>query len=301
MRLPEWIRKDIYSCNGLTSAQIHSTRSLLRRHGLTSVCEEARCPNSAGCFSKPVAAFMILGNICTRSCVFCAVDSGIPLMPDPYEPGRIAAAAAEMGLRHVVITSVTRDDLPDGGASHFAAVIRALREKLPGAGVETLTPDFMGNINALRTVLDAGPDVFNHNMETIRRLYPEIRPSAGYERSLQVLRQARRLKPDVTIKSGFMLGLGETPEEVDELLCDISDTGCNTLTIGQYLRPTKKNHPVVQYIIPCRFDELGRRAAELGFGFVASGPLVRSSMNAEEMYKKIIQKSEFSSQNKDHG
>jgi lipoyl synthase len=230
---------------------------------------------------------MILGNICTRSCAFCAVDSGAPYAVDPSEPDRIADAAAEMGLRHVVITSVTRDDLPDGGAESFAAVIRAVRKKLPSAGVETLTPDFRGDINALKTVLEARPDVFNHNMETVRRLYPVIRPEAVYERSLQVLRLAREIRPDITVKSGFMLGLGETAGEVDGLLADIRSAGCDALTIGQYLRPTKKNHPVVQYIIPYVFDALGKRAEELGFGFVASGPLVRSSMNAAEMYEKI--------------
>jgi lipoic acid synthetase len=230
---------------------------------------------------------MILGNVCTRSCAFCAVLSGTPQMPDSSEPARIADAAADMGLRHVVITSVTRDDLPDGGAAHFAAVIRVLKERLPGTGVEVLTPDFKGDINALRTVLEAGPDVFNHNMETVRRLYPEVRPQADYDRSLQVLERARESSPAVIVKSGFMLGMGETDEEVDCLLRDIRETGCDALTIGQYLRPTKKNHPVVKYILPGLFDDLGKRAMELGFGFAASGPLVRSSMNAEEMYEKV--------------
>jgi|WetSurMetagenome_2_1015567.scaffolds.fasta_scaffold00798_2 lipoyl synthase len=298
MRLPEWIRKDLNIRNGHLSGGSHSTRGLLRRHGLSSVCEEGRCPNSAACFAKPVAAFMILGNVCTRDCAFCAVDSGVPSVVDPSEPERIADAAAEMGLRHVVVTSVTRDDLPDGGASHFAAVIRAIRQRLPNAGVETLIPDFKGDINAIKTVLDAGPDVFNHNMETVRRLYPEIRPAAVYNRSLQVLGLAHEINPAIAVKSGFMLGLGETTEEADDLLTDIRDTGCDTLTIGQYLRPTKKNHPVVEYINPAVFEALGRRAMELGFGFVASAPLVRSSMNAEEMYRKRIQGSVFSNQNK---
>jgi lipoyl synthase len=290
MRLPEWIRKEINSCNGQLSEQVHATRSLLRRHGISSVCEEARCPNSANCFSKTVATFMILGNVCTRSCAFCAVDSGIPSSPDPSEPERIASAAGEMGLRHVVITSVTRDDLPDGGASHFAAVVQALKARLPDTGVEILTPDFRGDINALKTALEARPDVFNHNMETVRRLCPEIRPQADYVRSLDVLRRAREIMPDLIIKSGFMLGLGETVEEVEGLMFDIRNAGCDTLTIGQYLRPTKKNHPVVQYINPSVFDGLGKRALEMGFRFAASGPLVRSSMNAEEMYKKASKK-----------
>lgn len=258
----------------------------MRRHGAFSVCEEARCPNSAVCFAKPVAAFMILGNICTRNCSFCAVTSGDPSQPDPSEPERIAGAAAEMGLRHVVITSVTRDDLPDGGASHFANTILAIRERLPLAGIEVLTPDFRGDINALGTVLEARPDVFNHNMETVRRLYPEIRPDAVYERSLQILKWAREIDPDIAVKSGFMMGLGETSEEAYDLLADIRNTGCDMLTIGQYLRPTKKNHPVVQYINPAVFEAFYARAKEAGFKFVASAPLVRSSMNAEEMYGK---------------
>jgi lipoyl synthase len=290
MRLPEWIRKELSGLNGHSPGGPHATRSLLRRHGLSSVCEEARCPNSAVCFSKPVAAFMILGNVCTRSCSFCAVASGEPIPPDPSEPERIADAAAEMGLRHVVITSVTRDDLPDGGASSFAATICALRKRLPEAGVETLTPDFSGDSNALKVVLDAGPHVFNHNMETVRSLYSEIRPAADYDRSLGVLRRAAEMRPDIVVKSGFMLGLGETPDEVDQLLVDIRETGCKAVTIGQYLRPTKKSHPVVQYINPAVFDALGKRAMELGFVFVASSPLVRSSMNAGEMYGMRIRK-----------
>jgi lipoic acid synthetase len=211
----------------------------------------------------------------------------MPAMPDISEPDRIADAAAEMGLRHIVVTSVTRDDLSDGGAAHFAAVIRALKEKLPDAVVEVLIPDFRGDIKALKTVFEARPDVFNHNMETVRRLYSAVRPQADYERSLRVLKSAREISPAAIIKSGFMLGLGETKEEVDGLLLDVRDTGCYALTIGQYLRPTKKNHPVVKYILPDQFDDLRKRAMKLGFGFVASGPLVRSSMNAEEMYEKV--------------
>jgi lipoic acid synthetase len=191
-----------------------------------------------------------------------------------------------MGLRHVVITSVTRDDLPDGGAAHFAAVVRAVRERLPEAGVEVLTPDFLGDGRALRTVLEAGPDVFNHNMETVSRLYPAVRPEAVYERSLQLLSLAHETAPEIVVKSGFMLGLGESTEEAEGLLADIRGTGCDTVTIGQYLRPTKKNHPVVQYIHPAVFEALEVRAGELGFRSVASAPLVRSSMNAGELYRK---------------
>ena len=263
----------------------HATKRLLRTHGLSSVCEEARCPNQEYCFAKPTATFMILGSVCTRNCAFCAVASGTPSAVDPTEPEQIVGAVREMGLRYVVITSVTRDDLPEGGATHFADVIRALKTSLPKVGVEVLTPDFNGDRNALKIVIDAGPDLFNHNMETVRRLYRTIRPLADYGRSLEVLRAAKEINPGIMTKSGFMLGLGETPGEVEVLLGDLRNVGCDALTIGQYLRPSKKNQPVVEYIIPRVFDELKDKAMQLGFASVASGPLVRSSMNAEETYR----------------
>jgi len=228
---------------------------------------------------------MILGSVCTRNCAFCAVASGTPSAVDPTEPEQIVGAVREMGLRYVVITSVTRDDLPDGGATHFADVVRALKTSLPKVGVEVLTPDFNGDRNALKIVIDAGPDLFNHNMETVRRLYQTIRPQADYGRSLEVLRAAKEINPGIMTKSGFMLGLGETPGEVEALLGDLRNVGCDALTIGQYLRPSKKNQPVVEYIIPRVFDELRDKAMQLGFTGVASGPLVRSSMNAEETYR----------------
>lgn len=274
MRLPEWIKTP--------SSDLHTVKRVLRGHRLLTVCEEARCPNKGLCFSKPTATFMILGDICTRNCGFCSVKSGIPWPIDRDEPERVSKAAYEMGLRHVVITSVTRDDLFDGGASQFAETIKAVRRRLPEAKIEVLTPDFKGDESSLKTVLDAKPDVFNHNMETVRRLYYKVRPEADYERSLNVLRNAKKLFPHIKTKSGLMLGLGETIDEVIELLNDLRKVRCDFLTIGQYLRPSKKNLPVVEYIKPEIFEELKDIANDLGFKFVASGPLVRSSMNAEE-------------------
>ena len=279
MRLPEWIRTK--------ASELHPTKSLLRSHRLSTVCEEARCPNKGVCFSKPTATFMILGDYCTRDCGFCSVKTGGPAdipPPDGTEPGRVAEAARELGLKYVVITSVTRDDLPDGGASQFAATIKAVRERLPGTKIEVLTPDFKGDRDALAMVLEARPEVFNHNIETVRRLYPVVRAQADYERSLGVLRNAKAIAPRIKTKSGLMLGLGETLDEVVALFRDLRETGCSLLTVGQYLRPTKKNLPVVEYRKPEIFDDLKNKALEMGFEFVASGPLVRSSMNAEEMY-----------------
>jgi lipoic acid synthetase len=295
MRLPDWIRAETRLNKkpslSRSATGVHSTKSLLRHHRLSSVCEEARCPNRELCFTKPTATFMILGTVCTRKCAFCAVASDtsstlVPAAVDPDEPNQIADAAREMGLKYVVITSVTRDDLPDGGADHFVSVIRTLRNQLPQVKIEVLTPDFKGNADALKSVIEAGPDVFNHNMETVQRLYPAIRPQADYGRSLHVLRKAKEINPCITAKSGLMLGLGETISEVIELLGDLRGVGCDALTIGQYLRPTKKNRPVVEYIIPGVFDDLKEKAMELGFCSVSSGPLVRSSMNAEEMYQR---------------
>ena len=279
-RLPEWIR----TRHGTGR---RDTKQLLRRHGVATVCEEARCPNQGECFARPSAAFMILGSRCTRNCGFCSVESSCPGPPDPLEPEKIASAAAEMGLRYVVVTSVTRDDLPDGGAAQFAKTIAAVRSRLPDAKMEVLVPDFRGDRGALRTVLDAKPDVLNHNMETVARNYPLVRPQADYERSLRLLALAREAAPAIPVKSGFMRGLGETDEEVMELLHDLRRSGCDLLTIGQYLRPTKKNLPVVEYIRPETFAELGKRALSLGFRHVASGPLVRSSLHAEEMYGAV--------------
>jgi len=280
MRLPDWIRTR-------NRADLHETKHLLRRHGLKTVCEEARCPNRAECFSKPTATFLILGPNCTRNCGFCSVTSDRPVPVDEQEPENVAAAAAEMGLRYIVVTSVTRDDLPDGGADQFARTIKAVGRLLPSVRIEVLTPDFQGDADALKTVLDAGPDVFNHNVETVERLYPVVRPEAVYRRSLSVLSRARSLAPHILIKSGFMLGLGETYDEVVDMLLDLRQAGCDLVTIGQYLRPTANNLPVVKYIPPELFEDLRLKALEIGFKYAASGPLVRSSMNAEEMYGDV--------------
>ena len=278
MRLPDWIRTR-------NRAENHDTKHLLRRHKLSTVCEEARCPNRDECFAKPTATFMILGSGCTRNCGFCAVRSFSPERVDENEPENVAEAAEEMQLKYIVITSVTRDDLQDGGAGQFAKTIKALRKRIPYARIEVLTPDFQGDISAVKTVLDACPDVFNHNVETVERLYPFVRPGADYERSLFVLQQAKKIAPDIFTKSGFMLGLGETYAEVMHILKDLRKAGCDFVTIGQYLRPTKKNLPVVEYILPEVFEDVRIRALDMGFKYVASGPLVRSSMNAEEMYE----------------
>ena len=278
MRLPEWIK--VKSFTGL-----HNTKSILRDYGLSTVCEEAKCPNRGQCFSKPTAAFMILGSACTRNCGFCAVESSKPGPLDNDEPDKVAMAAKEMGLKYVVITSVTRDDIKDGGASHFARTVSAVREHLPAAKIEVLTPDFRGNKDSLKTVLDSGPDVYNHNVETVPRLYPYVRHQADYRKSLNVLMNAKSIAPEITIKSGFMVGLGETFTEIIDVLRDLKTAGCDTVTIGQYLRPSKKNLPVREYIRPEMFDVYKEIALDMGFKYAASSPLVRSSMNAEEMFK----------------
>ena len=277
MRLPEWIRTK--NLGGL-----HHAKQILRRHGLYTVCEEARCPNMSECFSRPTATFMILGSRCTRNCGFCSVESSTPGPLDLEEPERIVMAAKEMGLRYIVITSVTRDDLSDGGAGQFAKTVYTVRRYLPDAKVEVLTPDFKGNVSSLKMVLNSRPDVYNHNVETVPRLYPVVRPQADYMRSLNILQYAKKIAPEINTKSGLMLGLGERLDEVTNVLEDLRRTGCDIVTIGQYLRPSKLNLPVVEYIRPEMFEELRLKALCMGFKYVASGPLVRSSMNAEEMY-----------------
>ncbi len=277
LRLPVWIRTK--NLEGL-----HYTKQILRRHGLFTVCEEAGCPNMGECFSMPTATFMILGSKCTRNCGFCSVESSMPEPIDTEEPKRVAMAAKEMGLRYIVITSVTRDDLSDGGAGHFAKTVYAVRRYLPDAKVEVLTPDFKGDMSALKIVLNSRPDVYNHNVETVPRLYPIVRPQADYRRSLNILQYAKKITPEINTKSGLMLGLGETLDEVINVLRDLRNAGCDIVTIGQYLRPSKLNLPVVEYIRPEMFERLRLKALSMGFKYVASGPLVRSSMNAEEMY-----------------
>lgn len=277
MRIPSWLKTN-------TFRGVHTTKNLLRKHGLSTVCEEARCPNKGQCFSKPTATFLILGDICTRNCSFCSVTSGSPSPPDPDEPKRVALAAQEMELKYIVITSVTRDDLPDGGAKLFSLTIRSIRDSLPSARVEVLTPDFNGKVTSVQTVIHALPDVFNHNLETVPRLYEKVRPHADYKRSLFVLHKASELSKGVRVKSGIMVGLGETYDEVLEVMDDLLGTGCNMLTIGQYLRPGRENLPVEDYIHPDIFDQYREVALNMGFRSVASAPLIRSSMNAEELF-----------------
>lgn len=257
-------------------------KSILRKRNLHTVCESARCPNIGECFSKPTATFMILGDVCTRTCGFCSIDkTQSPLLVDPHEPENIAITAKELGLKHVVVTSVTRDDLADGGAGQFALTIRAIKDNISGILVEVLTPDFEGDESALATVLEARPDIFNHNLETVPSLYPVVRPQADYLRSLNVLKRAK--KWGVMTKSGIMAGLGETKDEVKQVLRDLYDIGCDAVTIGQYLRPTRKNLEVVEYVEPEVFKEYEEYGTGIGIKHVYSGPFVRSSYNAEKL------------------
>lgn len=257
-------------------------RHLLGRLGLHTVCEGAKCPNRATCWHDSAAAFLILGNACTRDCRFCAIPHAAhPAPPDPGEPERLAEAAAAMKLRHVVVTSVTRDDLPDGGAGHFAATLRALRARLPDASVEVLIPDFQGDAAALDIVLAEHPDILNHNLETVERLHPSVRPQADYARSLAVLRHAARA--GARAKSGLMLGMGETDDELHAALRDLREAGVALLTLGQYLPPSPAHHPVARYVPPAEFDRWRETALALGFASVASAPHVRSSYHAEEL------------------
>jgi lipoic acid synthetase len=260
-------------------------RVLLRERSLNTVCEEARCPNLGECFARGTATFMLLGDRCTRRCGYCSVSTARPLPPDPAEPGRVAEAAARMRLRYVVLTSVNRDDLADGGASHFAETVRALRRVLPEAGIEVLTPDFRGDHEALRTVLEAGPEVLNHNIETVPRLFPRLRPQGRYRTSLELLRAAKELRPGQATKSGLMVGLGEADHELSRVLADLREAGVDIVTIGQYLRPTRDHEPVHRYVEPAAFRAFEAEARALGFPTVYSGVFVRSSFNAEEVYR----------------
>jgi lipoic acid synthetase len=274
---PPWIRE-----RKLRLADLHGVKSLMREHGLHTVCEEARCPNRGECFSRGTATFLLLGDVCTRACGFCDIANGRPAPPDSREPARVREAVARMGLSFVVLTSVDRDDLPDGGARHFAATIRAVRGLSPAPGVEVLTPDFRGRLEDLDVVLDERPDVFNHNVETVSRLYPTVRRGARLERSLALLAHAKRRDPAQTTKSGFMLGLGERDDEVRELLRALRDASVDIVTIGQYLRPSAENLPVVSYAPPELFDEYRRAGEGMGFRHVFAGPFVRSSYRADE-------------------
>jgi lipoic acid synthetase len=276
-RLPEWIRE-----KKLNLQQLHELKTLFREKSLLTVCESLACPNRSECFSRGTATFMILGEVCTRSCGFCNVTTGRPYAPpSAQEPQAVADAARQMGLRHVVVTSVTRDDLPDGGSAHFAATIRAIRATLPGAAIEVLTPDFRGDLQAVETVLEAMPDYFNHNVETVPRLYDFVRPGARFERSCVVLRHARRVAPSVVTKSGLMLGLGERRDEVLGVMRSLLDAGCSILTIGQYLQPKREKLDVVEYVLPEVFDQYREAGERMGFAAVFAGPFVRSSYMAD--------------------
>jgi len=262
-------------------------KAILRASGLHTVCEEARCPNTGECFQAGTAAFMILGNVCSRACRFCAVRSGQPVGLDREEPLRVAQVMRRLGLGHAVITSVTRDDLPDGGAAFFADTIRQIRRLSPTTSVEVLVPDFQGSQQALATLIAARPDILNHNLETVRRLYPWARPKAIYERSLELLAWAKALEPTIPTKSGLMVGLGETGEELLQAMADLAAAGCEILTIGQYLQPGPKQLPVARYYWPQEFQELAEEGQRLGFRHVEAGPLVRSSYHAESQIQKI--------------
>ena len=276
-RLPEWFRLQLP-----TASAYFATRNLIDDLNLHTVCESARCPNHWECWSKGTATFMIAGDRCTRACGFCAVDARKPLALEDDEPERVAEATRRMKLKHVVITAVARDDLADGGAAHFQNVIERVRAVNPEIIIEVLTPDFLEDDAAIHTVLAARPEIFNHNLETIRRLTPEVRSVATYERSLSVLTKAKEHSPKIFTKSGLMLGLGETELELLEALADLRATGCDLLTLGQYLQPTKKHLPVVEFIHPDQFAEHKITAESMGFIHVASGPLVRSSYHADD-------------------
>jgi lipoyl synthase len=281
-RLPAWLRK-----NRTHFESVHVLKTELRQRRLHTVCESARCPNIHECFHRGAATFMILGNLCTRGCGFCSVPKGSPakkdFLLDPEEPWQVAEMAGRMKLKYVVITSVNRDDLPDGGSHHFAETVRQVRSALPDARVEVLTPDFCGDLDALGRVLDAGPHVFNHNMETVRRLYRRVRPQADYLQSLRVLKFAKQHRRNVLTKSGLMVGLGEAEKEVQELLRDVLNADVDVATVGQYLQPTRRNLPVAEFVPPEQFDAYREYGLLIGFKMVFSGPFVRSSYMADDV------------------
>ncbi|MEG6616722.1 lipoyl synthase [Peptococcaceae bacterium 1198_IL3148] len=279
-RKPEWLKIKLQGAEKLTGI-----KNMLNRLSLHTVCEEANCPNMIECFGRKTATFMILGSICTRNCSFCNVTKGHTQPVDPEEPNHVLEAVKELGLRHAVITSVTRDDLPDGGAAHFAAVINKLKDT--DVVVEVLIPDFQGDKEALAKVVSAKPQIINHNIETVPRLYPTVRPKAVYRRSLELLQNVKQMASNIYTKSGIMVGLGEQEQEVINTMKDLRAMDCDLLTVGQYLRPSVKHHPVVEYVHPDQFKKYEQAAHDLGFKYVASGPLVRSSYHAEEAGKSL--------------
>lgn len=282
IRKPDWLKIK----KGETR-DIRDVEKMLAANQLHTVCREANCPNRMECYGNKTATFLIMGPNCTRGCRFCNVTKETPLCLDPQEPARVAAAVVELGLKHAVVTSVTRDDLEDGGAAHFVAVIRAIREASPETSVEVLIPDLRGNWEALEVIMNEKPDILNHNVETIERLYPEIRPEAVYERSLELLSRAKAMEPGILTKSGLMLGLGETEEEVVKLLKDLRAHEVDLVTIGQYLPPSAEHYPVKEYVHPEVFESLAKQGMAMGFQDVSSGPLVRSSYNAGKVYEQI--------------
>lgn len=281
-RKPEWIR-----VKAPVSKTYHETKKLMRDNNLTTVCEEAGCPNVGECWSQKHATMMIMGDTCTRACSFCNIKTGMPDALDTFEPVRVADAVSKLGLRHVVITSVDRDDLPDGGAEHFARVIRAIRHKCPNTTIEILTPDFLRKDGALETVVAARPDVFNHNLETVPSLYTRVRPGARYFHSLNLLRKVKELDASIFTKSGIMVGLGENRDEVMQVMDDMRCADIDFLTIGQYLQPTPKHHAVKEYITPEQFESYASLARTKGFLLVSSSPLTRSSYHADDDFDKL--------------
>ncbi len=279
---PRWLKKRLP-----TGPAYENVKNLIGKDRLHTVCQEARCPNIWECFSQHTATFLIMGSHCTRNCRFCSVAQGPTGPPDPAEPARVAAAARQMGLKYIVITAVTRDDLADGGAMFFAKTIAEIRRQIPVAVIEILIPDFQGDAEALQTVLKARPDVLNHNIETVPRLYPLVRPQARYERSLHLLQQVYRSDPKLPTKSGLMLGLGESSAEIRSTLNDLVEVGCRILTLGQYLQPSKAHLPVKRFVPPEEFEQWRQTAIEMGFSEVASGPFVRSSYHAKELYQAV--------------
>ncbi len=281
-RLPEWMRKSVRE-----NEAVLTLKKKLRSLHLYTVCESAGCPNRGECFQKPTATFLILGNICTRRCRFCGVAKGLPEKPDSEEPAHVAEACKVLGLQHVVITSVTRDDLPDGGASQFVRTVTEIHRLLPEATVEVLIPDFLGNEEALSSVLDSRIDILNHNVETVPSLYEDVRPGAVFDRSLRILKKAKRFTPSVITKSGVMVGLGEREAELEYVFSCLGDAGCDALTIGQYLPPSAGSIPVRSFISPDTFRLYEKKAVEKGIRWVNAGPYVRSSLNAEELMRKM--------------
>jgi lipoic acid synthetase len=281
-RKPDWLKRRLP-----TGETFNQVRELIEAGRLHTVCQEAKCPNIWECYSHRTATFLIMGERCTRNCRFCSVTPGLPEPLDPDEPRRVAEAVERMSLKYVVITSVTRDDVPDGGAAHFATTIGEIRRRLPEAEIEVLIPDFQGDAAALETVLAARPNVLNHNLETVPRLYSQVRPQADYRRSLELLQRSRSLAPAIPTKSGLMLGLGEKPEELRRTLLDLREAGCRILTLGQYLRPSPEHLPVDAYVPPDVFEEWRKAALEMGFAQVASAPFVRSSYHAKESFQNL--------------